>query len=216
MSPNEMTNTELIDAYLAGQLDDEARQRVEERIRTDAAFRQEVDLQRALLEQLRWRGQQELRARMQQWDAEIGDAEDGVRPLWQRPALYLAASIGAALIVAGLWLTTRSTTPSPSAETSAAGFWLPVGSASTGMGFAGDSVETDSVWTAIVPVSGEPDQYRFTDTLYLYTHPDRINPGRVRLTQDPVSGRYRLTVNDTATFLLERGFRRLRPLERSR
>lgn len=214
MTPNDQTDSELIDDYLAGRLDILTRQQVEKRIRSDDAFRREVDLQRALHQQLKVYGQQQLRVQMQQWETEAAQEYAVVRPLWQQSAFYVAASIIIILVGAGLWFVNHPSVDSQ-AQQVAKTFRLPV--SAKGLGFAGDTVYTDSVWVQILPATQEIGQYRFTDTLFIYTRqPSALNVDLIQLTQDTNRGRYKLRLNDTTIYWLERGFRQLRPLERSR
>jgi hypothetical protein len=82
------SDRELIDRYLAGRLDEATRAEVEARIVGDAAFRAEVELTgelRAGLHELESRG-------------DLGRLDAARRPVWQRPAYALAASVVAGLL----------------------------------------------------------------------------------------------------------------------
>lgn len=211
MTPPDPISTELIDGYLARQLDLATQQRLDERLQTDDLFRREVALQQALIEQLRLAGQQQLRARMQQWDTEVADRRPLVRPLWQRTAFYVAASVGLAVGVLGLWWLTHS----PARQISQyppSTLWLQLPLVQTGAGFVGDSVYTDSVWVELVADTKQASQYRFMDTLVVYMVSLPRTTAHIQLAPEPGSGRYLLRL-DTVTYRLERGFRQLRPLE---
>ncbi|MCH5376375.1 MAG: hypothetical protein JJ992_20590, partial [Planctomycetes bacterium] len=79
---------ELIDRYLAGQLDAETLQQVETRIVADPEFRHELELTEGL------------RAGLRALERRGGIAEQIQPPLrfWQRPAYALAASVAAAAL----------------------------------------------------------------------------------------------------------------------
>lgn len=82
------SDRELIDRYLAGRLDEVARAEVEARIVGDAAFRGEVELTGQLRE-----GLHELESR-----GELGQLDAMRRPVWQRPAYAIAATVVAGLL----------------------------------------------------------------------------------------------------------------------
>lgn len=214
MTPTNQPNAELIDAYLAGELDAARLVQVEARLQTDQAFREEVDLQRALVQQLRAYGQHQLRAQMDQWEQEAAVAETPVRPIWQKIGYYAAAAVAVGALFTGLWFAyrpTKSSSPTPIGQF----FQVAIQPAGTGLGFAGDSVTTDSVWVQWVTDQPNPARYRFGDTLVIQVGQLPVRQSQVRLEEEPGSGGYRLTVNDSLTYELERGFRQWRPLERT-
>lgn len=58
---SEENNSEWIDRYLSGQLDENAKGLLEEKLNTDEEFRMEVELQRSLKQQLRLYNRMELK-----------------------------------------------------------------------------------------------------------------------------------------------------------
>jgi hypothetical protein len=70
-----MTDTELIDAYLHQELSGPELAQVEERLRTDGAFREEVELQRALATQVRAEWAAQKLAQFKQWEQAARQAE---------------------------------------------------------------------------------------------------------------------------------------------
>ena len=83
-----VTDRELIDRYLAGTLDEVAREAVEVRIIAESAFRREVELTEALRE-----GLHELDS-----TGRLANVNLDTRRFWERPAYALAASVAAGLL----------------------------------------------------------------------------------------------------------------------
>lgn len=104
---------ELIESYLNGELPDKQRQQVEQRMAADAAFREEVELHRALQEDYadpaRWRLREALSDIMSE-SPPPGSSEESPpnrrRPLWAAVPVVL-------LLAGGIWYFTRPPAPIP-------------------------------------------------------------------------------------------------------
>ncbi|GAA4399640.1 hypothetical protein GCM10023187_11830 [Nibrella viscosa] len=219
--------TERIDDYLSDALSAADRRAFEQQMQTDPVLQEEVELQRALIAQLRIRGAGNLKAQMRQWETESAGEAARVRPLWPgRRIIWLAASVVAVLSL-GIWIWTvqrgtpgdemavQSKPPTTGEPVPSAGrvIRLPVETADrNGLGYAGDEPDRDSIWVRLLSNPAYPAHYRFTDSLYLYLSAYRPEQDQLRLRYDARNNAYHLSINDSVTYNLEKGFQRIRPL----
>ncbi|MBC7919830.1 MAG: hypothetical protein H7Z75_01945 [Ferruginibacter sp.] len=131
-------DTELIEQYLLGELVHDRLQEVEVRLITDERFRQEVDVQRAIVRQAKKMGREELRQRLQRLEERLnpptGQGPDGeTRQVAPHPAaaptpanthpnpfrsFAIAASVLLVLVAGMVYLCKQQDSPSPVADES--------------------------------------------------------------------------------------------------
>ncbi len=165
---NDENKTKIIDEYLAGTLDDDLRQEVEERIKSDAAFRREVALQDKIIQTVRNQERQAMRNKLEATYQQTAGKETAVsqeadvKPLSNRRNYYAIAATIALLIAAGILFFLYRQSAEPNFGYVAV--QLPDGS-------RGDLPATvpDSLPLLIMPGDeAYPFHYRFGDTLALY------------------------------------------------
>lgn len=237
----ELTNEEwdeLIRRYLDGEADPNERERIEDRLREEPEFRQQMDLHRRVRAHFIAEGQAEQRARLQAYHQEIASPFDRVLIVnWQ--TWTSMAAVLAGLVVGGWWLwhQTNETpiaekTQTPGTRTDSIQLThdyyssrpntdsthsvevgplvrVPV-MISPSLGFSEKANQPDS----IVVQFREPGRYRlqysFRDTLVIYW-PYQFVPRQIRLTEEK-QGQYRLDMDGKA-YTLERGFGIPQPLK---
>ncbi|MEM9829605.1 MAG: hypothetical protein AAF944_03155 [Bacteroidota bacterium] len=117
MMINEENKTEIIDQYLEGSLSPELHQAVEERIKTDAKFSREVDIQQQIIRTVQRMERETLRQELLNLP-EIDDQElSEERPLipLRRPIFYYAAAVALLMVAGGMWFFTQQS-PGPPLE----------------------------------------------------------------------------------------------------
>jgi hypothetical protein len=215
--------TEIIDSYLEGSLDAADRQEVEERMRQDAAFRREVELQHALTQQIQLRGELQLKKRLGALhEQHLGTGQrteeeqrTNVRSLWSRRAYWAVAASLALLLVVGsvLWLN-RATwfSGGTSSGRQPIAFQVPVlEKGDSELGFGGETAVTDSVVVQLLQEAQYNNHYRFRDTLQLFLSQPLAQPSGIKLNFDRQTSTYHLELNGN-TYRLEKGFNQVRPL----
>lgn len=116
---SDMDDTELIAWYLEGELAPSGEALVEQRIAADTVFAQEVDSYRPLLNGFSELRGQNLRQKMQQWEAEQQTSPATLRVASKRPGWQYAAAAAVALLIAtaALMLFARSQYSGPALAT---------------------------------------------------------------------------------------------------
>ncbi len=217
----EENKTEIIDGYLNGTLDVDMLAEVEYKMREDADFKMEVELQKALVGQLQWEGREKLRGHLKTLHKQnfpedstesIGeDRNHSSRKLW----LGMAASV-ALLFVAGLifFLANQKPTQRPAEN----GMHVKVPLYTTegnGLGFAGkpDATATDSINVIVISGTEYQHHYQFDDTLKLYLNQFSM-ADELSVTYDKANNTYQLLWNNVS-YEVDRGFGRLDMLKKS-
>jgi hypothetical protein len=222
-----MTDTELIDAYLHQELAGPELAQVEARLRSDGAFREEMELQRALANQMKAQWAAQKLAQFKQWEQAASQAE---QPPPQPPAPALpwarlgrvAAGTLMAIVAVWWWASPpeppqtdqaeqpRQTSPAPdrriflSLDLQLAG----------GQGMAGQARPVVAQPALLDTVAAQyPLHYRFLgDTLELFVRGGRLPEVRAwRLSEQSPDLSYRLMTGQ-ATYAVERGRAEVYPL----
>lgn len=76
---NEEENEEFIEQYLSGELAGDRLREIEARLAADAAFRRQVEVQQAVIQQTKKMGRAELRQRLRKLEERISES-DGQNP----------------------------------------------------------------------------------------------------------------------------------------
>jgi hypothetical protein len=106
------TNIDLIEQFLNGELDDDEKASVEKTIRDDADFAREVEMQKLLMDGIRYSGRKKFREKLKTWDEELlqeGDSGEVTPRSRTLRWYYVAASLSVIVIAAGILLTNMGT-----------------------------------------------------------------------------------------------------------
>jgi anti-sigma factor RsiW len=224
-----MTDTELIDAYLHQELSGPELAQVEERLRTDGAFREEVELQRALATQVRAEWAAQKLAQFKQWEQAARQAEPPQPhpPALSAPKAFPWVRLGwvavalLALVAFWRWLnhdeqpqTGQKETPAQTQPASDRIFLNLALQLAGGQGMAGQARPVVDQPTLLDTAGAQYAlHYRFLgDTLELFVRGGRPAEVRAwRLSEQEAGLRY-LLMTGQATYAIERGRAEVYPL----
>jgi anti-sigma factor RsiW len=219
-APDDMTDTELIDAYLNNELSPEDRAKVDDRLQRDANFQEEFAWQKALIGQLRAKWAADKMAQFAEWDREtvapgLKASVGGGRPLYLR---WAAAAAVVSLVVGFGWYFFRKDTETLPLQPVVArlGLDLPL-RLRPGEGLAGNAAQVIQQPVLLDTADAtHPFHYRFLgDTLELFVRgasPAQVRAGW-RLVEQTPNLTY-LLLNDSLTFSLEKGRGGIFPLKK--
>ncbi|MCD9015346.1 hypothetical protein [Parachryseolinea silvisoli] len=196
----EENETEWIDRFLSGTLDEASIRMVKQRMEEEEGFREKVALQQSLNEQIRLHNRLEMKKRL----AAISD-EGNYRWIWWAAAsvLILIAAYGA-----GKYLLDNQ----PKQPLAATTYIVPVQEIdSTALGFGKNAVILDSLVMQVIIAPASTASYTFSDTLILYLPQPSGSPTQWTVYYRPADQRYFLKA-DTVVYQLEKGFNRPREL----
>lgn len=190
---NDENKTEIIDLYLEGNLSEELQQEVEERMQTDALFRQEVALQKKVIKVIQDTEREKLKEEISSiFDEGNENKEAPVIPMQNRRLRYaIAASVSLLLVAATLFFILR---PSTDVDVQYLAVNLPSGT----RGELPDGVPEE---LPVLIYNDNQDynfHYQLSDTLKLY---GPFNVEELSLTYEPNRGNYLLTTSQE-TYLL--------------
>ncbi|HEV7378989.1 MAG TPA: hypothetical protein VGN64_04300 [Dyadobacter sp.] len=207
---NNLQRIEEIDKLIRKELTPAEEAAFNERLLKDPELQKEVDLQMALIQNIRASGRDEMLQRMQALYKEMeNDAASEpkrlqkekikVRPVFARWTWLVAASIAISAGVFVYFIFKSSQNPEVNAELAMIEYITDAGNFS--QGFAGAD-DVDSTYPVLIypPKKTAGYYYVFDDTLRLY---GKLRPEQLRLTHEAKTERYQLRI-DTTTFALER------------
>lgn len=226
---SEQNHTEEIERYLLRQMDDAERIAFDERLKTDAALRQEFDLQQSLTQQIRQAGRNDLRSRLKSIHRAMDEEEQVARedstknedqtdtsgggvviPVHRQGAFWKYAMAASVVLAVGLGLYLFMHSDQTVANTPQLAFiqYAPTG-ADRQFGVA--SSEADSTYPVLIYKAVEPFSraYRFDDSLRLY---GPFDVSQLRLIYKPAQSIFSLEVGEE-TYELQR-FQPVQPLTR--
>jgi hypothetical protein len=190
---NDHNKIEIIDLYLDDALPEKLRREVEERMRNDYSFRNEVEIQRKVIAMIRQDQREEMKKETNiifESD-EKATADSNVINLRGRSRYYaIAASVGLAILAAALFFFTQNTEP----EVSYLAVSLPDGA-------RGSVPENISLQMPVLIFTDHDEyqqHYQLGDTLRLYGN---FDPEELSLEYEPNQKIYLLTTGQ-ATFSL--------------
>jgi hypothetical protein len=217
--PNDMTDTELIDAYLNNELSPEDRAKVDDRLQQDADFQEEFAWQKTLVGQLRAKWAADKMAQFAEWDRETAPplkaSAGGSAPLYLRWAA-VAAVVSLVIYFGRDFIRKGDGTVPPRPVVARLGLNLPL-RLQPGAGLAGNAAQLTQQPVLLDTADiNHPFHYRFLgDTLELFVRgasPAQVRAGW-RLVEQTPNQTY-LLLNDSLTFSLEKGKGEIFPLKK--